>query len=144
MSTVGYGDLAPVTLIGRLLTTSIIIVGMGIFSLFTASIVRSLVVGSANRAKRMANQIREQRRYQLALLHEHLSALGASYNPLVALFDPALNSGSLSDAVTLERGRGLVASSCDLYESALLNQTTRVLEENSTEAELMFAQVSWR
>lgn len=142
MSTVGYGDLAPVTLVGRIVTTAIMILGMGILSLFTAAVVRSLVLGGANRARRMVDQIKERRRHELALLHEHLSQLGAAYNPLVALFDssdaPATTS---SNTKALAEGRQRLAEASDLHESVALNHATRVTEETSTEAELMFAQV---
>jgi voltage-gated potassium channel len=71
-TTVGYGDVAPVTLEGRLLATMLMLIGLGLMSTLSASIAAYFVRHDAEReeaeikaVKRQLDEITEMRR-QLA------------------------------------------------------------------------------
>ena len=73
-STVGYGDLYPVTAEGRLLGAVLIVVGVGLFGAFTAFVARWFMAPEEQRQDRAIDEIREEMR-ALPEIREELHSL---------------------------------------------------------------------
>ncbi len=64
MTTVGYGDVYPVTAEGRLAATVLMVLGIGLYSAITATLTSFLVSGEDDSAEDIATQLE-----QLSALH---------------------------------------------------------------------------
>ncbi|MFC9605424.1 potassium channel family protein [Streptomyces niveus] len=93
-TTVGYGDLYPVTVAGRVIAGIVMLVGISVFSIVTASLATWFVGSAARRARRVAlalehaeSQGETDAARELRALHarfdrlEHLLARGSGDNP---------------------------------------------------------------
>ena len=86
VTTVGYGDITPVTLGGRALGVVLMIGGIGIFGIFTASVAALFVEGNDDTDPALATIGEELRalRHQIAALEQRLADSDAPAGP-----DPA-------------------------------------------------------
>ncbi|WP_381791186.1 potassium channel family protein [Streptomyces niveus] len=93
-TTVGYGDLYPVTVPGRVIAGIVMLVGISVFSIVTASLATWFVGSAARRARRVALALEHAESAgetdaarELRALHarfdrlEHLLARGSGDNP---------------------------------------------------------------
>ncbi|AXG79760.1 potassium channel family protein [Streptomyces paludis] len=81
-TTVGYGDLYPVTVPGRVIACVVMLVGISVFSVVTASLATWLVGSAAHRARRAAAALghveregRADAARELRALHERFDRL---------------------------------------------------------------------
>ena len=86
VTTVGYGDVAPVTLGGRALGVALMVVGIGIFGMFTASVAARFVESDSDADPGVATIGEELRalRLQIAALEQRLTDPAGQAGP-----DPA-------------------------------------------------------
>ena len=84
---VGYGDVVPTSFLGRLMGVALIVIGLGIFALFTASFSAALIGRDLSDVKKEMSQVESDARSlggeesavlkELARLHERLDKLEA-------------------------------------------------------------------
>jgi voltage-gated potassium channel len=74
---VGYGDIVPTSLAGRLLASVLILLGLGVLALLTATFSAILISRNVNVVEREESQILAE----IARLHQRLDKLEASLKP---------------------------------------------------------------
>lgn len=81
-TTVGYGDLYPVTAAGRVIAAVVMLVGISVFSIVTASLATWFVGSAARRARRMTQAVEHAEARGRADADEELRALHARFDRL--------------------------------------------------------------
>ncbi|MFF5565827.1 potassium channel family protein [Streptomyces sp. NPDC012623] len=84
-TTVGYGDLYPVTLAGRLVAGVVMLVGISVFSIVTASLATWFVGSAARRAREVTEALGNAERKGEAEAADELRALHARFDHLEQL-----------------------------------------------------------
>ncbi|MEV7421296.1 potassium channel family protein [Streptomyces sp. NPDC091212] len=84
-TTVGYGDLYPVTVPGRLIAGVVMLVGISVFSIVTASLATWFVGSAALRAHKVAEALEGAERKGRAEASDELRALHARFDHLEQL-----------------------------------------------------------
>ncbi|WP_326701132.1 potassium channel family protein [Streptomyces sp. NBC_01754] len=93
-TTVGYGDLYPVTTGGRVIAGVVMLVGISVFSVVTASLATWFVGSAAHRARRMAQAVEHTGERGKADADQELRALHARFDRLEHLITGEGGSGS--------------------------------------------------
>lgn len=102
LSTVGYGDIAPTTLAGRIVAVIIMVVGVGTFAGLTAGIAAYFV---ENEAQRGAPAVPEHQQ-QLTEIQRELRALRAELGEFGRSSSPLLTRHERAGATTTSPGPG--------------------------------------
>ena len=76
VTTVGYGDTYPVTLIGRGVATFLMLIGIGLFGVLTANVAAYFVETAQDQSHDRATEPIEEVLAELRRLHERLDAAG--------------------------------------------------------------------
>lgn len=84
-TTVGYGDLYPVTVGGRVIATIVMLVGIAVFSVVTASLATWFVGTAARRARQAAQALEHAEARGRADADQELRALHARFDRLERL-----------------------------------------------------------
>jgi voltage-gated potassium channel len=77
ITTVGYGDHYPITLVGRLVAVGLMVGGIAVLGVVTATIASWLVEQVGSRAAQLTTDVENDTRAELALLSEKLDRLTA-------------------------------------------------------------------
>ncbi|MFD2077770.1 voltage-gated potassium channel [Actinopolymorpha cephalotaxi] len=93
-TTVGYGDLYPVTLAGRIIATVVMIVGIAAFSIVTASLATWFVGSASRRAHQVAQAVEHAEREGTAAAARELHALHARFDHLEQLLSRDSGDGT--------------------------------------------------
>ncbi|MFF0726573.1 potassium channel family protein [Streptomyces sp. NPDC004134] len=92
-STVGYGDLYPVTFGGRVIATVLLFVGIALFSVVTAAVATWFVGDAARRAKRLTGDVESAERAARSEVADELRALHAHFERLERTVTAAKGEG---------------------------------------------------
>ncbi|GAA2757596.1 potassium channel family protein [Actinopolymorpha rutila] len=93
-TTVGYGDLYPVTLAGRIIATIVMIVGIASFSIVTASLATWFVGSASRRAHQVAAAVEHVEQEGRAATAREVHALHARFDRLEQLLSRGSGDGS--------------------------------------------------
>ncbi|MFI6692019.1 potassium channel family protein [Streptomyces sp. NPDC050433] len=84
-TTVGYGDLYPVTAAGRVIAGIVMLAGISVFSIVTASLATWFVAGAARRARQVTQAVERAEARGRADADQELRALHARFDRLERL-----------------------------------------------------------
>ncbi|MFC8077151.1 ion channel [Streptomyces sp. NPDC057307] len=93
-TTVGYGDLYPVTPAGRVIAAVVMLVGIAVFSIVTASLATWFVGSAARRARQVAEAVEHAEARGRADADQELRALHARFDRLEHLITREGGPGS--------------------------------------------------
>ncbi|MET4922538.1 potassium channel family protein [Streptomyces sp. PSRA5] len=93
-TTVGYGDLYPVTAAGRVIASIVMLVGISVFSIVTASLATWFVGSAARRARQAAQAVEHAEARGRADAGQELRALHARFDRLEQLITREGGPGS--------------------------------------------------
>ncbi|RLA18947.1 MAG: potassium channel protein, partial [Gammaproteobacteria bacterium] len=151
ISTVGYGDLTPITTGGRLVTTALIISGLGLLAFFTSIIVAAfsekmhefqedrvkasiekltdatILCGFGRVGQDIARQLQENKQsFVIVDNNEHHIAL-AKQKGYIALFDDASKNSALEQAGINHGAKAILCTTGDDVTNVYITLTSRYL-----------------
>ncbi|GHP08011.1 hypothetical protein PPROV_000675300 [Pycnococcus provasolii] len=130
ITTVGYGDMAPRHVVSRILTISMMVLGVGILGLLTATMLKKILM--AGKAKGEVDRRKQRSLYRVDFLKSVVSRMSAAYNPLVWVYGASYERHMGSDRQVLE--------TVQTHHSSVIDGTSRLDEVAQLPVERMLAQ----
>eukprot|EP00743_Colponemidia_sp_Colp-15_P008465 GILK01009204.1.p1 GENE.GILK01009204.1~~GILK01009204.1.p1 ORF type:complete len:1213 (-),score=194.95 GILK01009204.1:193-3831(-) len=137
VTTVGYGDMYPISVYARLLTMVLMFVGVGLIGTLSANIARNILTVGNTEDK--INQLKKVNRERVEVHKSSLSKLMIAYNPVLAAIPQIFSLNSKTVSTVDERQR------VNLERRSLLGSTVpEDLEKDWTrrDADLVMVRVS--
>ncbi|GFO72057.1 voltage-gated potassium channel [Bathymodiolus japonicus methanotrophic gill symbiont] len=156
MSTVGYGDLTPVTQGGRLVTTALIISGLGLMAFFTSIMVAAfsekmnefqqdrvkasiekldnstIVCGFGRVGQDIARQLQEDQQSFVIIDNNEQHIALAKHQGYIALFDDATQNSTLTQAGINQGAKAILCATGDDVANVYITLTSRYLNPDIT------------
>ncbi|KAK3240637.1 hypothetical protein CYMTET_49532 [Cymbomonas tetramitiformis] len=131
ITTVGYGDMVPKTILSRIITVFLMVIGIGILGLLTATLLKKILLGGKSQEE--VEKRRAAVTARVELLKNQAVRMAVAYNPMIAVYDEK----------GYEQGIGTVDDLVELnnqVQSSFLNVTGRIEEESVLPLEVMMTQ----
>eukprot|EP00210_Caulerpa_lentillifera_P007470 g7140.t1 len=120
ITTVGYGDMVPRNLIARVITGGLMLVGIGILGLLTATLLKKLLMGGQGMAE--VERRKQQTRQKLELLKSSSARMSMAYNPMAVVYGEHFNKVFPSE--------NEIRATQSRHRSSFLNREKSLAQEN--------------
>ncbi|GMH44950.1 hypothetical protein BSKO_12907 [Bryopsis sp. KO-2023] len=129
ITTVGYGDMVPLNVVSRMITAGLMMVGIGILGLLTATLLKKLLMGGQGMAE--MEKRKQQNRVRLDLLKTNAAKMTMAYNPMVTVYGEYFSRMFENDSQIREANSA--------HKSSYLNHDKSVMEDTVMPLEVMMA-----